>query len=57
MSTYPLAELLRRWSKGDLTSEQMIGHLLQNQMAIVTQQSDHEKRLRQLEQTAPKPPV
>jgi hypothetical protein len=30
MSTYPLDELLTQWSRGDLTPEQAIGHLLQH---------------------------
>lgn len=30
MSTYPLDDLLTQWSRGDLTPEQAIGHLLQH---------------------------
>ena len=37
MTTYPVAELLRRWGKGELTAEQMIGYLLQNLLAVMQQ--------------------
>jgi hypothetical protein len=29
VSTYPLETLLRQWARGDLTSEQAIGQILQ----------------------------
>ncbi|MFN8488095.1 MAG: hypothetical protein U0350_10910 [Caldilineaceae bacterium] len=35
MSTDTLLDLLQRWTKGDLTTEQAIGHLLQNLRALV----------------------
>jgi hypothetical protein len=42
LSTYTLAELLRKWQREELTVEQMLGHLLQHL-------HDIEQRLRQLE--------
>ena len=57
MTTYPLPDLLRLWRKGELTAEQAMGYLLQNLVAVVQQQADHEKRLRQLEQASAKPPA
>ncbi len=42
-STYPLEKLRTLWGRAELTTEQMIGHLLQHQL-------DQENRLRRLEQ-------
>jgi hypothetical protein len=50
LSTYTLPELLHKWKQGQLTSEQMVGYLLQHMVAFATQHADFEKRLRQLEQ-------
>ena len=55
MSTYPLPDLLRRWSLGELTPEQTIGHLVQQLIAQSQQLAEVEKRLRQLEQSSAKP--
>ncbi|MEZ4865534.1 MAG: hypothetical protein R3C14_29760 [Caldilineaceae bacterium] len=43
MSTYPIEQLLKLWKQGQLTVEQVIGHLLQQVVAL-------EKRLQELEQ-------
>jgi hypothetical protein len=50
MSTYPLPDLLHRWELGQLSSEQAIGHLLQNLLAQGQRLAEAEKRIRQLEQ-------
>jgi hypothetical protein len=50
MSTYPLADLLRLWSLGELTPEQVIGHLLQTLLALTQRLAELETRLRKLEQ-------
>jgi hypothetical protein len=50
MSTYPLAELLRRYDRGDLTAEQTAGHLLQHLEMLSERVAELEKRVRQLEQ-------
>ena len=42
MSTYSLTDLLSRWAKGQLTLDQVIGHILQHLIAL-------EKRLIALE--------
>jgi len=42
LSTYPLRKLLELWALGELTVEQLLGHLLQHALA-------HEQRLSQLE--------
>jgi hypothetical protein len=54
-STYTIAELIRKWGKGELTNEQVIGHLLQHLAVFDTRQNELEKRLRQLEQSSLKP--
>jgi len=41
-STYPLPDLLARWSRGELTVEQLAGHLLQHVIR-------HDQHLAQLE--------
>jgi hypothetical protein len=46
-TTYPLKQLLALWAQGQLTPEQVIGHLLQHLVAL-------EQRVRQLEQTPPR---
>jgi hypothetical protein len=51
MSTYTLPELLHKWDRGDLTPEQIIGHLLQHHAALAQRLNEVEKRLRQLEQS------
>ncbi|HMN28530.1 MAG TPA: hypothetical protein PKE45_10285 [Caldilineaceae bacterium] len=50
MSTYPIADLLRRWSLGELSDQQAIGHLLQHVLALTNQVAALERRLRQPEQ-------
>jgi hypothetical protein len=47
-TTYPLKQLLALWAQGQLTPEQMIGHLLQHLDAL-------EQRVRQLEQERNRP--
>ena len=54
MSTYSLPDLLQQWAQGRLTTEQAVGHVLQNLLTVVQRLTDLEKRLRQLEQP-PKP--
>ena len=43
-STYPLPKLLTLWKQGELTADQMVGHLLQHQL-------DQEQRIYHLEKT------
>lgn len=45
-STYPLDKLLNLWRRGDLTAEQMVGHLLQHHIEL-------EKRIHHLEALRP----
>jgi hypothetical protein len=49
-STYSLSELLRKWRKNELTTEQAIGHLLQHLTTFATRLTEIEKRLHNLEQ-------
>lgn len=42
-STYPLDKLLQLWRRGDLTADQMVGHLLQHQI-------QQDERIRRLEE-------
>ncbi len=53
MSTYSLPDLLHRWTQGNLTAEQAVGHVLQNLVPLLQRLTDLEKRLRQLEQPHP----
>jgi hypothetical protein len=53
MATHPLPDLLSLWRKGDLTADQMIGHLLQHQIAWQQWRTAIEKRLHLLEQARP----
>jgi hypothetical protein len=55
MSTHPLPDFLLLWAKGELTSEQAIGHLLQHLYDFYQWRAEIEKRLRQLEQAPPEP--
>jgi hypothetical protein len=55
MSTYSPSELLSKWSKGELSLEQAIGHLLQHVFAFAQRLVEIEKRLRQLEERPVKP--
>jgi hypothetical protein len=55
MSTHPVPDLLHLWAKGELTTEQATGHLLQNLLALVQRLNDLEKRLRQLEEPPARP--
>lgn len=50
MATYTPPDLIQRWAKGDLTADQAIGHIMQNQLALFNRQNELEKRLRALEQ-------
>jgi hypothetical protein len=50
-----LAELLRKWRKQELTSEQAIGHCLQHLNAFATRLNEIEKRLRTLEESPSQP--
>ena len=50
MSTYSLPELLQQWIQGNLTTEQAVGHVLQNLLTLAQRLTELEKRLRQLEQ-------
>ena len=50
MSTYPLSELLHRWSLGELTAEQAIGHLMQHLQAQEKRLAEAVNRIHQLEQ-------
>ena len=50
MSTYSLPDLLQQWAQGKLTTEQAVGHILQNLLTFAQRLTDLEKRLRQLEQ-------
>jgi len=43
-STYPLPKLLTLWKQGELTADQMVGHLFQHQL-------DQEQRIHHLEKT------
>ena len=57
MSTYEPDQLLQLWKLEQIDSQMVIGHLLQNLVALVQRQMETEKRLRQLEQPPfqPKP--
>jgi len=55
MSSYTPAELLRKWSRGELTADQAIGHLMQQVQTQEQRLAQVEKRLRQLEQAPAKP--
>jgi hypothetical protein len=50
MSTYSLAELLRRWAQGELSAEQAIGQLLQHQQSLDQQLTQLRQQVSQLEQ-------
>lgn len=55
MSTHSIPELLSLWTKGDLTAEQAVGHLLQNLLALSQRLHVLEKRVHQLEQPPANP--
>ena len=55
MATYPLPEVRRKWSKGELILEQVLGHVVQHLLDHLERLSELEKRLRQLEQPPAKP--
>lgn len=44
MSTYPLNELMRKWTQGDMTPEQAIGHILQHLNKMNDQMSTSAER-------------
>ena len=57
MASYPLPEVRRKWSKGELSSEQLLGHLLQHLLDLSQRLNEVEKpgahRAQQLEQARP----
>ncbi len=57
MSTYSLPDLWHQWTQGNLTAEQAIGHVLQNQLTLAQRLTELEKPgalwARQLEQPRP----
>ncbi len=52
MSTYSLDELLRKWSQGDLTPDQAIGHMLQH-LTRLNEELAHAHREQQTVSAAP----
>jgi hypothetical protein len=50
MSTYSISDLLHRWSLGERSAEQAIGHLLQQMLTLTNQVAELERRQRQSEQ-------
>lgn len=48
MTKYSVKELLSLWAKGELTSEQAIGHLIQNLVACIERIDHLEKRIKTL---------
>ena len=50
MSTYALPKLLALWVRGELTAEQVAGHILQNLLHLDERVNQLERRLRELEQ-------
>lgn len=50
LSTYPSEKLLQLWRNDELTVEQMIGHLLQHQIALETQSVTLQKQVQSLQQ-------
>jgi hypothetical protein len=55
MASHPLPEVRRKWAKGELTLEQVAGHLLQHLLDHLERLNAVETRLRQLEQPPAKP--
>jgi hypothetical protein len=45
VSTYPIESLLRQWARGDLTTEQAIGHILQHLSSLQERIQEAENRL------------
>lgn len=54
MTKYSVKELLSLWAKDELTSEQAIGHLIQNLVAYAERIAQLDKRIRTFE-SPPKP--
>ena len=50
MSTYPLKTLLRQWARGDLTTEQAVGQILQFLVKLQESIQEVENRLLRWEQ-------
>jgi hypothetical protein len=50
LSTYPIAELLRRWKLGELSAEQAAGYLIQHLAVLSPQVAGLERRLRRCEE-------
>ncbi|HMN30734.1 MAG TPA: hypothetical protein PKE45_21455 [Caldilineaceae bacterium] len=51
ISYYSADELLHKWQRDELTVEQMVGHLLQQILALLQRLAELESRLRTLEQS------
>ena len=56
MSAYPLETLLRQWARGDLTTEQAIGQILQLIAKLQDRIQETENRLFRWEQAEQKDP-
>jgi hypothetical protein len=56
VSAYPLKTLLRQWARGDLTTEQAIGQILQIIAKLQESIQDVENRLLRWEQTGRQEP-
>jgi hypothetical protein len=52
MSTYPPDELMRKWTQGDLTPEQAIGHIVQHLQRMQEQHAQLVQFLRCVEAAA-----
>jgi hypothetical protein len=57
MSTYTLPDLLQHWTLGEMSTEQAVGHLLQNLLPLAQRLTEQaqilqraEKRIHHLEQ-------
>jgi len=56
MSAYPLKTLLRQWARGDLTTEQAIGQILQIVSKLTDRIQEVENRLLRWEQAEHRDP-
>ncbi len=43
MATYSLPDLWQQWQQGNLSAEQAVGHVLQNQLTLLQRLTDLEK--------------
>ena len=55
MAMYPIKELFALWFQEKLTTEQAMGHVIQNLASYFTRLAQVEKRLAALEQQTPDP--